>query len=83
MQEIPEKIDSKFRFVLLAANRAEQLLRGALPKSEHGPVKVTRAAMNEIFDSTVDWDYGPAAEPEVDDPVDVEPVAVPSGEELA
>ncbi len=81
MQEIPEKIDSKFRFVLLAANRAEQLLRGALPKRDHGPVKKTRAAMDEIFEETIEWDYGPAAEPVVDDPVDVEPIAMPSDEE--
>ncbi len=84
MQEIPEKIDSKFRFVLLAANRAEQLLRGALPKREHGPVKVTRAAMNEVFEESIDWDYGPAVEPVLDDPVDAEPaVAMPSDEATA
>jgi DNA-directed RNA polymerase omega subunit len=57
--QIPEKIDSKFRFVLLAAHRAEQMVRGARPKSESGSRKPTRAAMNEIMGDAVVWGYGP------------------------
>jgi DNA-directed RNA polymerase omega subunit len=54
-------IDSKFRFVLLAARRAEQLMRGAKPKSDVGPKFVpARVAMDEIAAGLVDWDYGPA-----------------------
>ena len=34
MENIPQRIDSKFRFVLLAASRAEQLMRGAPAKVE-------------------------------------------------
>ena len=60
MERIPEKIDSKFRFVLLASTRAEQMMRGAQPKLEMADVKVTRLAMEEIIEDAVVWDYGPA-----------------------
>ncbi len=62
MQEIPEKIDSKFRFVLLASKRAEQFMRGAQPKITRPGAKPTRVAMEEIFAEAVGWDYGPAEE---------------------
>ncbi len=63
MQQIPEKIDSKFRFVLLAAKRAEQFMRGAQPKITK-PAKPTRLGMEEILTEAVGWDYGPAEEVE-------------------
>ena len=52
-------VDSKFRFVLVAAHRAEQLMRGARPKMEAGKRKPTRIAMEEVNHSLVDWGYGP------------------------
>ena len=58
------KVDSKFRFVLVAAQRAEQLMRGARPKLDLGRTKSTRVAMNEVNGGLVDWNYGPAPEPE-------------------
>lgn len=70
MERIPDKIDSKFRFVLLAAERAEQMLRGARPKIDMGDLKPTRIAMKEISNDLVEWDYGPA--PEIEDEIDVE-----------
>ncbi len=66
MDRIPEKIDSKFRFVLLSAERAEQMLRGARPKIDMGALKATRIAMQEISNDLVEWDYGPAPEAEVE-----------------
>lgn len=66
MERIPEKIDSKFRFVLLAAERAEQMLRGARPKIDMGELKATRIAMQEISNDLVEWGYGPAPETEVE-----------------
>ncbi|MGH9423413.1 MAG: DNA-directed RNA polymerase subunit omega, partial [Thermoanaerobaculia bacterium] len=33
MEGLPEGIDSKFRYVLLVAKRAEQLVQGSAPKS--------------------------------------------------
>ena len=62
MDRIPERIDSKFRYVLLAAQRAEQMLRGARAKIDMGKLRATRAAMEEISNDLVDWDYGPGEE---------------------
>jgi DNA-directed RNA polymerase omega subunit len=58
------KVDSKFRFVLVAAQRAEQLMRGARPKVEAGKRKPTRVAMQEVDANLIDWDYGPPPQPE-------------------
>jgi DNA-directed RNA polymerase omega subunit len=53
-------VDSKFRFVLLAARRAEQLMRGAKPKRYSGSrFSPTRVAMAEIATGLVEWGYGP------------------------
>lgn len=60
MDRIPERIDSTFRFVLLAARRAEQLIQGAQAKVEHPQGKPTRVAVHEIQQDLVSWDYGPA-----------------------
>jgi DNA-directed RNA polymerase omega subunit len=57
-------VDSKFRFVLVAAHRAEQLMRGARPKIEAGKRKPTRIAMEEVNHSLVDWGYGPPPQEE-------------------
>ncbi len=72
MERIPDKIDSKFRFVLLAAERAEQMLRGAKPKIDMGDFKPTRVAMMEISNDLVEWDYGPAAEAVVESAIEIE-----------
>ena len=60
-----EQYDSKFRFVLLASNRAEQLVRGARPKVEGVSKKPTRVAMEELKGGLVPWAYGAAPAPEV------------------
>lgn len=64
MEPIPERIDSTFRFVLLAARRAEQLMRGARPKFETASNKPTYVALKEISADVVDWAYGPPPAPE-------------------
>ena len=66
MDRIPKKIDSKFRYVLLASQRAEELIQGAQPKMEIESPKLTRLGMQEITEEVVKWDYGPATEPEVE-----------------
>lgn len=66
MQDLPEKIDSKFRFVLLSANRAEQMMRGAQPRMESENRKLTTVAMDEIMHDAVSWDYGPEIVPDDD-----------------
>lgn len=55
----PPTVDSKFRLVLVAASRAEQLMRGARPKIDSGKRKSTSVAMDEIAQRTVEWGYGP------------------------
>ncbi|MEO8503692.1 MAG: DNA-directed RNA polymerase subunit omega [Acidobacteriota bacterium] len=64
MTEIPEKIDSKFRFVLLASRRAEQMVRGARPRVDIASRKPTRVAMTEVLEDRVAWGYGPAPDAE-------------------
>ena len=63
MLRIPTRIDSTFRYVLLSARRAEQLMRGARPKLEGGPPKPTRVALREISEDVVEWNYGPPPAP--------------------
>lgn len=55
----PPTVDSKFRLVLLAAHRAEQIMRGARPKVDAGKKKPVRISMDEIQHQLVDWGYGP------------------------
>lgn len=69
----PAKIDSKFRFVLVAAERAEQLMRGARPKVEAPKRKPTSLAMDEVHHELVEWDYGPAPRPEEPPAAEAEP----------
>lgn len=57
-------IDSKFRRVLVAAHRAEQLMKGARAKVESAKRKPTRVAMEEVDRSLVEWGYGPPPQPE-------------------
>ena len=63
MRGLPEKIDSKFRYVLLAAARAEQMMLGAQPKDEPGKRKMIRVAMDEVLEDRIQWDYGLPPEP--------------------
>lgn len=64
MEHIPQRIDSTFRYVLIAAKRAEQLVRGARPRIDGPHGKPARVAMREVVENVVDWDYGPAPAPE-------------------
>jgi DNA-directed RNA polymerase omega subunit len=66
--EVPEKIDSKFRFVLLAAQRAEQMVRGARSRLANPPKQHTMAAMQELHEERVQWGYGPAPAREPEPP---------------
>ena len=60
MDRALEQFDSKFRFVLLASARAEQLVRGAHAKVEAHTRKPTRLAMEELRQGLVEWGYGRA-----------------------
>ena len=62
MDRIVEDYDSKFRFVLLAAQRAEQLIQGAQPRIEVRSPKIATTAMHELIEQRIEWGYGPAPE---------------------
>ncbi len=46
--EVPPGIDSKFRFILIAAKRARQLQAGAKPLVQSTSKKPTRIAQQEV-----------------------------------
>jgi DNA-directed RNA polymerase subunit omega len=46
--ELPQKLDSKFRFILVAAKRTRQLQAGARPLIQSTAKKLTRVAQQEV-----------------------------------
>jgi DNA-directed RNA polymerase omega subunit len=75
-EKFPDRIDSKFRYVLLSSARAEQLMRGARSKVEAVAGKQTTVAMREITEDRVEWGYGPS-------PTLEEEMALPVAAEVA
>ena len=64
-------LDSKFRFITVAAQRAKQLQAGAKPRVEAKSRKPTRIAMSEVVAGAVSWELkdekpGAAAAPEAE-----------------
>jgi DNA-directed RNA polymerase subunit omega len=53
---LPKDVDSKFRFITVAAQRAKQLQNGAKPRIEVRSRKPTRIAMREVLAGTVSWE---------------------------
>lgn len=53
----PPEIDSKYRMIILAAQRSKQLQRGALPRVDMDPkrTKPTRIAMKEFQERKVNF----------------------------
>ena len=64
-----KEVDSKFRFITVAAQRAKQLQAGAKPRVEVKSRKPTRIAMYEVLAGAVSWEVKDAA------PARVEPEA--------
>jgi DNA-directed RNA polymerase subunit omega len=56
------KIDSKYRMIILAAQRSKQLQRGANARVDMDPrkSKATRIAMRELEDGKVDFEIIPS-----------------------
>lgn len=61
MYKLPEDIESKYRFVTVAALRAEQLQAGSLPRVESTSRKATVIAQQEVAQGMV-GPYDPDAE---------------------
>jgi DNA-directed RNA polymerase subunit omega len=53
---LPKDVDSKFRFITVAAQRAKQLQAGAKPRVETRSRKPTRVAVEETLAQTVSWE---------------------------
>jgi DNA-directed RNA polymerase subunit omega len=51
----PDGIDSTFRFILVAAKRAEQLVTGARPRMGGRHAKPTLIALDEVVAGLVPW----------------------------
>jgi DNA-directed RNA polymerase subunit omega len=56
---LPKDVDSKFRFITVAAQRAKQLQGGAKPRVETRSRKPTRIAVEETIAGTISWDMAP------------------------
>ena len=53
---IPDEFGSKFRFILVAAERAKQLQNGAPPKINAKSHKPSYIAIKETLEGLVDWE---------------------------
>jgi len=53
---LPKDVDSKFRFITVAAQRAKQLQAGAKPRVETRSRKPTRIAIDETLAEAVSWE---------------------------
>jgi DNA-directed RNA polymerase subunit omega len=60
---LPKEVDSKFRFITVAAQRAKQLQNGAKPRVDTRSRKPTRVAMQEVLAGAVSWEVSDQAAP--------------------
>jgi DNA-directed RNA polymerase omega subunit len=63
MQKIPESIGSKYRFIILAAERAKQLQNNAKPKIKTRSTKPAYIAMKELEADVLSFEILPVIEP--------------------
>ena len=59
---LPKEVDSKFRFITVAAQRAKQIQNGAKPRVETASRKPTRVAMQEVLANAISWEIREQAE---------------------
>ncbi len=60
MQKIPESVGSKYRFIIIAAERAKQLQNNARPKIKTKSTKPAYIAMKELEDGLISFEITPA-----------------------
>ena len=63
MQKIPESIGSKYRFIIVAAERAKQLQNNAKPKIKTRSTKPAFIAMKELEQDLIAFEMPPAEPP--------------------
>ena len=62
MQKIPESVGSKYRFIIIAAERAKQLQNNARPKIKTKSTKPATIAMKELEEGLISFEIVPQAE---------------------
>jgi DNA-directed RNA polymerase subunit K/omega len=55
MIQLPENFDSIFRYIVVVSQRAEQLIKGAKPRTEGNHAKPTLVAMEDVDAGEVPW----------------------------
>jgi DNA-directed RNA polymerase subunit omega len=60
---LPKDVDSKFRFITVAAQRAKQIQNGAKPRVEVKSRKSTRIAIDEVLAGAVSWEVKEETKP--------------------
>ena len=69
MIQIPDNIDSKYRFVILSALRARQIQGGSMPHIKEPSHKATQIAQKEILQGLVQFLIpGPNSQKEEEEP---------------
>ncbi len=63
---LPRDIDSTFRFITVAAQRAKQIQNGAKPRVDLVSRKPTRIAIQEVLANAVSWEIPEEAAPEAE-----------------
>ncbi|MFQ5738404.1 MAG: DNA-directed RNA polymerase subunit omega [Acidobacteriota bacterium] len=64
--KVPEEFDSKFRFILVAAERAKQLQSGAPPKTDIRSRKSAYIAIREVEQGLVPYEILEETDDEVE-----------------
>jgi DNA-directed RNA polymerase omega subunit len=53
---LPKDVDSKFRFITVASQRAKQIQNGAKPRVDTRTRKPTRVAIEEVLVHAISWE---------------------------
>jgi DNA-directed RNA polymerase subunit omega len=67
---MPKDVDSKFRFIVVAAQRSKQVQNGAKPRVECRSRKPTRVAMQEVLAGAVSWEVRDEILPQAEAPAE-------------
>lgn len=77
MRDLPDNIDSKYRFITIAAQRCDMLQKGARPKVDEDKFsKLTSLAMEEVLEGLIEFELTEDlrdSEPEAESKVDPKP----------
>ena len=55
MIQLPKEFDSVFRYIVVVSQRAEQLIKGARPRTDSRHAKPTLIARDDVEDGQVNW----------------------------